>query len=200
MEVDIRDIKSYVISLKDATERKKHMVDVMQLIGFKNWEFFDAVDVRNKFPYWVGTGLSNLLCLEQAEYPCIVFEDDIASTKWGKHVIDVPNDGITYLGLSSWGLKSGKSEHLGVEFKHYNNELCIVKYMLSQHAIYYPNKKIAECFYKNTIRHLFDNPNVTCNDELWAMTQIKHTTYALKNPLFYQKCDRNEQFTYFKIG
>ena len=200
MEVDIREIKSYVISLKDAVEKKHHMMNVMQMVGFKNWSFFDAVNVRNKYPYWVGTGLSNLLCLEQAHYPCIVFEDDVAPTEWGREIINIPDDGITYLGLSSWGLKSGKSEHLGVEFNYYDDEVCIVKYMLSQHAIFYPSKKIAEKYYQNTIRHLFDNPNVNCNDELWAMTQTKYQTYALIRPLFYQRCPRNMQYTYFKVS
>jgi GR25 family glycosyltransferase involved in LPS biosynthesis len=199
MEIDIRKIKSYVISVKDAIDRKKHMINVMSMIGFENWSFFDAINVKNKYPYWVGTGLSNYLLLQEAEYPCIVFEDDVAPTEWGREKINIPMDGLTYLGLSSWGIKSGKSEHMGVEFKYHDNEVCIVKHMLSQHAIFYPSKEIAEKFYSNTIRHIFEDPTTTANDELWAKMQTKYTTYALMRPLFYQHCPRNNQYTYFKV-
>ena len=81
-----------------------------------------------------------------------------------------------------------------------NKNLCIVKYMLGQHAIFYPNKEIAKQFYSNTIHHLFENETSTANDELWAKKQAEYKTYALMCPSFYQKCNRNEPYTNFKIN
>ena len=198
MEVDIREIKSYVISLYDAVDRKKHMKDVMSTIAVKNWSFFDAVDVRNKLPYWVGTGLSHYLVLEQAEYPCIIYEDDIAPTRWGRLKIEIPEDGLTYLGLSSWGLKNGQSEHMGSMFQPINHEINQVTYMTGAHAIFYPSKNCAKIFYEGIIRCLFEKARPF--DEHYALMQTKVITYALNSPLFYQRCDRNEQYTYFNIG
>ena len=198
MEVDIREIKSYVISLHDAVDRKQHMIQVMKLIQFNDWEFFDAVDVRNKFPYWIGCGLSHFLLLSKAKYPCFVFEDDIAPSRWGKHSINLESGGITYLGLSSWGLKNGPCQHMGVEFEAYDKDRVIVRHMTSAHAIYYPSKEIAQNFYEGIIKHMFETQRPF--DEYYAKCQLKHKTYALKNPLFYQKCPKNEQYTYFNIG
>lgn len=198
MEIDIREIKSYVISLKDAIEKKHHMIKFMKLIGFNDWEFFDGIDVRNKFPYWIGCGLSHFLLLSEAKYPCIVFEDDVAPSKWGRHKINVEEDGITYLGISSWGLKNGTSQHMGVEFEPHDEEKIIVKYMTSAHAIYYPSKTVAEYFYKGIVKHMFETQRPF--DEYYANMQLKQKAYALKQPLFYQQCPNNAQFTYFQIG
>ena len=200
MEINISKTKTYVISVKDAVLRKQHLEKVMSDLNFTDWSYFDAINVKNRFPYWVGLGLSNMLLLEAAVYPCIVLEDDVAPTEWFTDKIEIETDGLTYLGLSSWGMKTGSSTYLGVEFKTYNKNLCIVKYMLGQHAIFYPNKEIAKQFYSNTIHHLFENETSTANDELWAKKQAEYKTYALMCPSFYQKCNRNEPYTNFKIN
>ena len=63
-----------------------------------------------------------------------------------------------------------------------------------------PNKEIAKQFYSDTIKHLFENETTKANDELWAIKQAEYKTYALMQPLFYQKCIRNEPYTNFKIN
>jgi hypothetical protein len=198
MEVDIRDIKSYVISLHDNISRKQQMINLFSKLELKNWSFFDAVDVRNKFPYWIGTGLSHYMVLDQAHYPCIVYEDDVATTEWGRLKINIPDDGITYLGLSSWGLKNGQSEHMGSVFEPINEEINVVKYMTGAHAIFYPSKECAKKFYDGILRYLFEIGRPF--DEHYALMQTKVKTFGLNKPLFFQNCDRNTQYTYFKVN
>jgi len=198
MEVDIRKIQTYVISLKDAIDRKKHMINLLKTIGIYNWSFFDAIDVRNKFPYWIGCGLSHHMVLQEAEYPCILYEDDISPREGGRYKINIPNDGLVYLGVSSWGLKNGHSEHLGSVFEPNDDETCIVKYMTSAHAIYYPNKTLAKQFYEGIIRYMFETGRPF--DEHYAKMQCNYKTYALKNPLYYQNCEKNSFYTNFNIG
>jgi GR25 family glycosyltransferase involved in LPS biosynthesis len=198
MEVDIREINTYVISLHDVVERRKKILEMLRMMGIKQWHFFNAVDVRNKFPYWIGCGLSHYMTLDQANYPCIVLEDDVAPSEWGQVTIDIPDDGITYLGVSSWGLKNGQSEHMGVVFEENNDNTCVVKYMTSAHAIYYPNKTLAKQFYDGILRHMFETGRPF--DEHYALMQLKNKTYALKRPLYYQNCEKNSFYTNFKIG
>lgn len=198
MEVDIKKIQTYVISLKDAIDRKKHMINVLTSLEIENWSFFDAVDVRNKFPYWIGCGLSHYMVLQEAKYPCMVLEDDVAPTSWIEKIYNIPENSLVYFGLSSWGLKNGQSEHLGVDFLPYDKDVCQIKYMTSGHAIYYPSKEVAKNYYVGIVRQLFEVNKPF--DEHYAIMQTKYNTYGLKKPLFYQHCPNNMQYTYFKVN
>jgi GR25 family glycosyltransferase involved in LPS biosynthesis len=198
METDIRKVKTYVISLKNQNDRRENIKKVLHDLNFKNWEFFDAIDVRNKFPYWIGCGLSHFSLLENATYPCIVLEDDVSDTSWFYPFYNFSEDSITYLGLSSWGLKNGISEHTGCELKKIDESFCQVKYMTGAHAIYYPSKDIARKYYKNIINCLFEN--LRPFDELYAKIQKEIKTYGLNKPCFYQKCVHNEKYTNFFVS
>jgi GR25 family glycosyltransferase involved in LPS biosynthesis len=68
------------------------MINLLKMIGICNWNFFDAIDVRNKFPYWIGCGLSHYMVLQEAEYPCVLYEDDISPREGGRYKINIPND------------------------------------------------------------------------------------------------------------
>lgn len=198
MEIDIRKIKTYILSLKTEVNRRKQIISVLRNLNFYNFSFIDSIDVREKFPYWVGCGMTHRKALENAIFPCIILEDDVVNTEWYKDKLYLPDDGITYLGLSSWGIKNGKSEHMGVIFEDYDHDLATVKYMTSGHAIYYPNKTIAEKFYREIPTQLFEIGKPF--DELYAKLQETHKTYCLKKPLFFQHCPNNSYYTHFKIG
>lgn len=195
MEIDIRQVKTYVISLKTEIQRRESMKNVLS--DFSNWEFVDALDVRGKFPYWIGCGLSHRKTLETAVYPCLVLEDDVERTKWYRNTIDLCDDNICYLGLSLWGTKSGRSEYQGIEFSKINEDISTVKYMTSGHAIYYPNKELAYKFYEGIYEQLFVQTRPF--DELYARMQTEVETHCLNKPLFYQNCKQNEIYTNFQI-
>jgi len=198
MVLDITKIKSYIISLHDATDRRNSMTKLMENNGVEDWSFFDAVDVRDKLPYWLGVGMSHREVLVTAKYPCIVYEDDIAPTQWFRKEIKIPKTGIVYLGNSVWGMRSGQSEVNGVTFEPKDDEYCRVKHMVSAHAIYYPNRVLAMKFSDGIIKHMFET--LRPFDELYAKMQTIYETYCLKQPLFYQRCDRNETYTNFEVN
>lgn len=195
MEIDIKKIKTYVISMKTEMQRRESMKNVLS--EFLNWEFVDALDVRGKFPYWIGCGLSHYMTLQKAQYPCIILEDDIDKTKWYTEKLNFNNDGLLYLGISSWGLKNGSSEHMGSVFEKNDENTCIVKYMTSTHAIYYPSQKIANNFYEEILSHMFQKGRPF--DEHYAVKQIENKTYVLKKPIFYQNCPKNNIYTNFEL-
>lgn len=199
MEIDITQIPTYIISLKTANDRRIKMANLMSFLNIKSWSFFDAIDVTNKFPYWIGCGLSHRELLATAEYPCIIYEDDILPTEWYKKNIKLPNNSICYLGISKWGIKHGFSEVNGVEF----NKTSVVgtlqvKHMVSAHAVYYPNKQVASIFANGITKQLFEN--LKPMDEWFAKMQTEMNVYCLQQPIFYQDCDKNTVWTKFQVN
>lgn len=198
MEIDITKIQSYIISLKTANERREKMAKLMSSLNIDSWSFFDAIDVSKHFPYWIGCGLSHREILARAKYPCIIYEDDILPTNWYRNVIKLPKDAICYLGISRWGTKEGFSNVNGVEFQKTDiDDVLQVKHMVSAHAVYYPNKESADTFSNGIIRQLFET--LKPMDEWFAKAQTEMTVYSLRQPIFYQNCDKNNMWTYFEV-
>lgn len=198
MEIDVTQIPTYIISLKTATERRTKMTNLMSSLGIQSWKFFDALDVTNKFPYWIGCGLSHREVLASAEYPCIIYEDDILPTQWYKRHVKIPENSICYLGISRWGIKQGFSNVNGVEFiKTSVLGTLQVKHMVSAHAVYYPNKEVASIFANGITKQLFEN--LKPMDEWFAKMQTEMNVYCLQQPIFYQNCDKNNMWTYFEV-
>lgn len=199
MEIDVTQIPTYIISLKTANERRNKMTNLMSSLGIESWTFFDAIDVTNKFPYWIGCGLSHRELLATAEYPCIIYEDDILPTNWYKKIVTLPTDGICYLGISRWGIKEGFSNVSGVEFiKTSVPETLQVKHMVSAHAVYYPNKETASIFANGITKQLFEN--LKPMDEWFAKMQTEMNVYCLRQPIFYQNCHKNNIWTNFEVN
>lgn len=199
MEIDITKIKSYILSLRDAKDRREKMRFLMDSIGVVDWSFFDAIDVRGKLPYWIGCGMSHREVLAQADFPCIVYEDDIQKTQWYRNKIEIPNQSIVYLGISKWGTKTGQSEVNGVLFFESDYEGILgVQHMVSGHAIYYPNKESAIKYANGITRHMLELGRPM--DEWFASVQTKEEVYCLQKPLFYQECDKNKIWTDFEVN
>ena len=197
MEVDVRNLNTYVISVKNATERREKISNVLNQNGFTNWSFVDAIGIKDRSNYWIGCGLSHKHTLDHAVFPCLVLEDDVGITEWFDPYQVLPNNAVTYFGLSSWGLKSGSSQFMGSKFIPFENKLNVIEYMASTHAIYYSDEEVAKSFSKGIINQLFINQRPF--DEHYAIMQTKIKTYALKKPLFYQDCTSNKVYTYFTV-
>jgi len=196
METDIRNIKTYVISVNDATERRNNVSSLLNKLGFNNWSFVDAIKIQNRSNYWIGCALSHKIALDKAIFPCIILEDDVGATEWFDPMQELPENAVTYFGISSWGLKSGTSENFGSVFEQVNEKINLVKHMCSTHAIYYSDEAIAKKFSNGIIEQLFVTGRPF--DELYARLQTKYDTYSLNKPLFYQDCSLNKEYTYFK--
>ena len=52
MDLDIRELKTYVISLIDSPHRDR-ISNMLNDLGFKDWEFFDAMRSTPHFSYMV---------------------------------------------------------------------------------------------------------------------------------------------------
>jgi hypothetical protein len=199
MQLDIRNLKTYVISLADAKARRSKVKGLLDGVGVKDVTFYDAIDVRGKFPYWIGCGMSHREVLAQAEYPCVIYEDDIAKTEWFVETVDVPEDSIVYLGISRWGTRNGNAAVGGVSLaKSEYDGVLRVQYMLSTHAIYYPSEALGKAYANGISRHMLQRGRPL--DEWFAFAQTALRVHCLRRPLFYQECERNERWTRFQVN
>ena len=198
MELDIREINSYVLALsKDNKDRRKKIKKVFENLGIKKWSFFDSIDVRNKFPYWIGCAMSHRECLATAEFPCIIYEDDIKPSEWYRPIIEDPKDKVLYLGLSKWGTQSGSSQFDGGLFLQNTKETSIVQYMCSAHAIYYPTKEVADNYSNYITKFIFEVNRPF--DELYAQIQTEIKTLCLNDPIFCQDDPKTFHDTHFRL-
>lgn len=193
MELDIRKLKTYVISLKDSDHRSR-ISKMLDDLGFEDWEFFDAIKSTPHFSYIVGCSLAHRECVSQAQFPCLVFEDDAAITEWYNPTIEIPDDSdLFYLGTSAWGLKTGESTLNGSDFEHVDGDIYRVRHMTSAHAIIYINKDNCSEMSYNSIRYMAETGK--CYDESYGMQLGDYKGYCFEKPMFYQDCPRNAIFT-----
>lgn len=186
--MDIREITSYVISLRTQNDRRREGVaSLMAEIGVRDWSFFDAFDVRGRpLPDFYGCGFSRREALLRADYPCVIYEDDVVRTDWFRPVVEVPDDRIVYLGNSVWGTR-GKTTGWpgGVTLTEVGGEEYVkVEEMLAHHAVYYPDRAAALAYSAPTIRHMLESN--APSDIALARQQRETDVYCLRRPLFCQ--------------
>lgn len=192
-KIDLRKLKTYVISLPDSKHRPR-ISKLLTQLGFEDWEFFDGIRSTPHFSYIVGCSLAHRECVNHATFPCLVFEDDADITDWYKPIIEIPDDSdLFYLGTSAWGLKSGASTLNGSDFEHVKDDIYRVRYMTSAHALIYLNEEKNKEMSYNSIRYMAEIGK--CYDESYAMQLKDCKAYCFEKPMFYQNCERNAIFT-----
>jgi len=197
MDLDIRKLNTYVISLEGSSHRER-IGSMLEELGFENWSFFDAIKSTPHFSYLVGCSLSHRECLNQAKFPCLVFEDDAKTTEWYSPEITIPDDSdLFYLGTSAWGLKTGESTLNGSEFEHIDDNIYRVRSMTSGHAIVYLNEKSCRQMSFDSIKYMAETGR--CYDESYAIQLKDRNAYCFETPMFYQDCKRNEVFTKYPV-
>ena len=197
MELDVRKLKTYVISLKDSDHRSR-ISKMLDDLGFEDWEFFDAIKSTPHFSYIVGCGLSHSECVSLAKFPCLVLEDDAAITEWYNPVIEIPDDAdIFYLGTSAWGMKTGTSTLNGSDFQHVDSNIFRVRHMNSTHSMIYINENNCKKIAHGSIRYMAETGNNF--DEAYGIQQNNYKAYCFENPSFYQDCPKNAIFTQYPV-
>lgn len=184
MKLNLLDIPVYYINMDKDIDKRKHIEQQLNNLGFKNINRIDAVE--DKTNGRVGLSKSQLKALSQVSAPFIVLEDD-ADPKDFRASIEVPEgaDAI-YLGNSQWGLQSS---HAGFYLKYSKvkgmPEIVRIYNMLSSHAILYlTNDYVEMC--KRTTKYCAETYPMPM-DVPFAMLQRFFNVYAFNNPMFIQK-------------
>ena len=195
MIVDLREIQTYYINLKQDKEKNILMQNLKNDFGFKNYNRLDGVYIKDDPK--TGCASSHYKILSEIKTPTIILEDDCV-IKNNKPIIEVPDDAdAVYLGLSQWGYKDDISKIKNFNFEKHKTISSIYKIssMLATHAILYLSKD-----YINICNRVakYSKENSVHIDQGFARIQRYYNVYAISDPIFYQSS--NKAATNFKFS
>ena len=138
ISVDLGKIKTVVMNIEPAVERRKHMESLASSLGLQASFHHGPICT----PYYLGCALSHLgaLLKHGSELPLLILEDDVKTTESYKRVFDVPASAdIVYLGCSTFGTSPDYSRavHGFLLSEPFDDEYLRLLSMTSQHAILY---------------------------------------------------------------
>ena len=135
MEVDIRNIPVYWITIESATDRHERMKTIFDKFGFTNTIQINGklADKKGKSFMEIQQDKSHLVAETHAKAlvndgPLLVLEDDVWFTDDFDPIVDVPDDTeAVYLGTSVWGMRNGVEHNSFLLMKPLlNHMVCLV--------------------------------------------------------------------------
>lgn len=204
MKINLKEVKSYFLTVNKNVLRKKHMLQ----------EFNDC-DLTEVNPVYMGTGkeikksgatgFTRMLDLglrnqdrSMPFQPFIMYEDDCSKFREYPECIEVPDDAdILYVGLSMRSMDN-KKDHSANYYKIVNDDTVRIYNMLSTHGIMVCSASGALAIQKAVIETYY---KCMPYDICLAYLQPYYNVYALKSPLVYQDSTYGgaEKLTKFSI-
>jgi hypothetical protein len=196
MKIDLRNVRCEWINVAKDTEKAEQMVELLDRLGFKNHQRFDAITgVPPKLGGRPGEentascGASHAAILKRAieedNFPIMILEDDIDVSEFPDQELDVP-DGADALYL---GTSHGDRNYTS-NLVEGHDDLIKITQVFATHAILYLNKNYAKEFVAitetsiNSRNHHFD-VSVAYN------LQPRFEVYGMRVPIFYQADAKN---------
>lgn len=182
MKINILELPVFYINLKKEKQKDKETRELLEGVGFKNINRFDAILCDTKTE---GCARSHQKILSEinVDGPFIVFEDDIEVNNGFNPIIDVPdNADAVYLGLSTFSLSNGRTNQ-DLIAEQVDDGMYRIYNMLAAHAILYLNKDYYS-FISKAISAMLDAGRN--QDNARAETMKYFNIYAPQTPLFYQ--------------
>jgi len=191
MKIELKKIKYYYLTCRnqvriDHIENEFHDYNLIQI---NNTVFGENIP-KNKsgavgFSKMIDTACKNQDINKPFE-PFIMLEDDVKKYREFPEIIEIPdNTDILYVGLSTWGMKTGFcGENDSICYDNINDNIIRIYNMLSTHGIMICSisgllaiqRCMSEAYFKEIIPW----------DIYTSQIQPYYNTYALKNPLVYQ--------------
>jgi uncharacterized protein YfaT (DUF1175 family) len=186
MIIDLKDITTYYINLKEHTTKNHKVKSLLRELNFKNVIRLEGYHYPSN-PI-AGCSRAHFHSLDKTNPPFILLEDDvfIFKERWNNGIIEVPDDAdAVYLGTSTWGRMNG---HNG-EFIQYDvidefPGILRIYNMLATHAILYFSEE-----YVSMIKRVAYHTGYIIedyNDVGFAEVQRYFKVYALNEPMFAQ--------------
>lgn len=169
MDIDLRDIPVYYITLPGQERREKTLIKELNSAGFRKLYKVDAVKHETSF---LGVSLSHLKAIRIAEskgYPFIVVEDDAAISTPISSISLPDNTDIFYLGVAKSGSCfecGGLSMATGAKYERYSDGLYRAISLFCDHGKVYFTKKATDA-QKRMIANSLKN-------------RVQHDTYMWK--------------------
>ena len=186
MQIDLTTLPVYFISLPGQEKRKKKLIKNLNAAGFRN--LIHVEGIRHKTSY-LGVSLSHLKAIrmgEEAGYPFIVVEDDVAINNPISNIWLPDDTDIFYLGVAKSGRCfecGGLSMATGAKYEKYSDNLYRAISLFCDHGKAYFSKKSTNAQKRMIISSLKDRMQhdiymwKECRDLLCLTTRV---------PLLYQ--------------
>lgn len=163
-------------------EKRQDIKLLLEEKGFKDIRRVRGTPNKNKKVGVAHAHKAALLAGLRTNGPFIVLEDDILEHKFKKEIQIPDNTDAYYLGVSKWGLQSGKGTQIISVERHDVNSFRLYN-MLSAHAILYINLDYVKFLLKSIDFYIKIQTN---QDKGRAETMKYWNIYGAKDPMFVQ--------------
>jgi len=181
-KINLLDIPVFYINMDADADKRERIETMLSQRGFTDVRRVRGTPNRRKKIGVAHAHKRALLSGLQAGTPFIVFEDDIVEHKFKKE-LQIPTDtDAYYLGISKWGLQSGKGTQT-ISVERYNTDTFRLYNMLSAHAVLYLNMDYVKFLLRSVDFYIKIETN---QDKGRAETMKYWKVYGAKDPLFAQ--------------
>ena len=200
MQIDIRKIPVYWITIEPATERHLRMKSLFDICGFENTIRINGelMDKSNKDFMEIQKEKGHLVAKAHSEAltnsgPILILEDDVWYTENFDPIVEVEEDvDAVYMGTSVWGMVDGVSTGGGTTFDVIDEDFIKPMNMLGVHSVLY----LSDSYKKTTTNNMLNAKDMgLIMDEPVAMDMKNHNIMCYADPRFYQKDGHNNQVT-----
>ena len=181
-KINLLDIPVLYINMDDDKEKRERLESFLEQKGFTDVRRVRGTPNRRKKVGVAHAHKKALLTGLEIGTPFIILEDDIVENKFKKQIEVPENTDAYYLGVSKWGLQSGRGTQT-ISVERYNTDTFRLYNMLSAHAILYLNMDYAKFLLKSVNFYIKIETN---QDKGRAETMKYWNIYAEKDPLFAQ--------------
>jgi hypothetical protein len=196
-EVDLRKIKTYIITVDKYKDRQIKIIQELKSIGLWNYEL---VRGKESIPYWVWHKESIREILDknkiQESGPFLILEDDASIIKENfDPIVSFHNrTDMVYLGGTLNGIKSNGpkdstelaiGDYFGLRYKEVDEKWIRVFNMHSNHAMLFI-KETSKNKFKESLKE--KSPADVC----FASIMKDTTTYLIKKPYWFQNDGKND--------
>ena len=195
MTIDLKNISSYVLTLKDTPERLNNFQS--ELSNHLNVTPFYG----DRYPTSTeGCVRSSYKMYQHVNPPVLIFEDDVKLTPhFTTTLTDVPDDAdAVYLGTSAWGIKNYQSSLKNLNLQKYNDKYFKIEYMTTTHAILFLSNRFWTTML-NTFHRNINNVPIENVDVHIARLHPQFNIYAVAKPMCYQNTPYNDYLTSYPL-
>lgn len=180
--IDLASVTVFYINMDKDTEQRSRLEEMLKRRGFTDVRRVRGTPNTNKKVGVANAHKRALISGLNHGGPFIILEDDVIENSFKKYIEIPSNADAYYLGISKWGLQSGKGTRT-ISVERHDTESFRLYNMLSAHAILYLNMDYVKFLLKSVDFYIKIRTN---QDKGRAETMKYWNIYGAKNPLYAQ--------------
>ena len=181
-KIDLTSVTVFYINMDEDSDKRDRLEEMLKQRGFTDVRRVRGTPNANKKVGVANAHKRALISGLKHGGPFIIFEDDVIENKFKRYVEVPENTDAYYLGISQWGLQSGKGTRT-ISVERYNPDTFRLFNMLSAHAILYLNMDYVKFLLRSVEFYIKIRTN---QDKGRAETMKYWNIYGAKDPLYAQ--------------